>query len=272
MLNPQIYIVIAVAVAVIVGFLSGKVHYALVGIFGLVSLQVTGVLTAEQAWSGFSNTSVVMFASMFVLSAAFRKTSFLFKVQQKLINAKGGERTLVATCLIVAFVFGFFLSATAAAAALVPIAVSIADGSGKSRPRLLKATADGCNLGVETVPIGLSASFYMEYNAYLAACGGQQRFEIWTLMACKLPISIIVLAYIIIFGYKLMPEKIKDVAGEVTRHDITIWYWHLHLECVKLCMSFIDKTSFCFWCGWRTCFHFSKRRFLVILRFLFSPA
>ena len=118
MLNPQIYIVIAVAVAVIVGFLSGKVHYALVGIFCLVSLQVTGVLTAEQAWSGFSNTSVVMFASMFVLSAAFRKTSFLFKVQQKLINAKGGERTLVATCLIVAFVFGFFLSATAAAAAL----------------------------------------------------------------------------------------------------------------------------------------------------------
>ena len=33
-----------------------------------------------------------------------------------------------------------------------------------------------------------------------------------------------------------------------SENTITMWFYHLRLECVKLYMSLIDKTSFCFWC------------------------
>ena len=66
-MSIQIAIVFTVAVLMIVGFSCGKFSYPAVAISVIVALEVTKILSAKEAWSGFASTTAVLFASMFVL-------------------------------------------------------------------------------------------------------------------------------------------------------------------------------------------------------------
>ena len=68
-------ITFVVLIVAIVLYATEKIPLAATSILIVIALSVTGVLSASEALSGFSNTTVVLFACIFVLGGALERTS-----------------------------------------------------------------------------------------------------------------------------------------------------------------------------------------------------
>ena len=110
----ELYIVLAIMAFMIIGFVLNKWPFGLTAMTCCVLLVVTGVYTVPEAFSGLSNQNTVLIAGMFVLSAAFGKTSLLGRIQDKMVALKGknGLVLLVAIYAVI-ILFACFLPTTA---------------------------------------------------------------------------------------------------------------------------------------------------------------
>lgn len=92
-MTTQIGIVLVVFFAFIALIISGKVKMHVAALMIPIALEITGVLSFAQAWSGLTNSSVITMASMFVVGSAISKTSLLGRMSRALIKpgASGSE-------------------------------------------------------------------------------------------------------------------------------------------------------------------------------------
>lgn len=65
-MNPMTITLIVLVLAIVL-YASEKIPLALTSVLIVVSLSLTKVLSASEALGGFSNTTVVLFAAIFVL-------------------------------------------------------------------------------------------------------------------------------------------------------------------------------------------------------------
>ena len=117
----QLIISIIIFVITVILFFSGKFSLGLIGLCAAVALQLTGVLDAATVWNNFTNESVVMFVSLFVLSAGLMKTRLISNFVEKLAKLQGNERKVLWGCLIITMLLAVFMNATAAVATMLPM-------------------------------------------------------------------------------------------------------------------------------------------------------
>ena len=68
-MDPMLITFVVLIVAIVL-YATEKIPLAATSILIVIALSVTGVLSASEALSGFSNTTVVLFACIFVLGGA----------------------------------------------------------------------------------------------------------------------------------------------------------------------------------------------------------
>lgn len=106
-----------------------------------ILLQVTGVLTPAEAWSGFSNTTIISFVMVFAMSAVLKKSSFISDIQKYVHKMNQGTRgkakVLAALGLSTCFLTAF-MNAASATAVIAPIIISVAAKSGISQKKSTK--------------------------------------------------------------------------------------------------------------------------------------
>lgn len=136
-------------------FAIGKTRSDLVAMCALVCLIITGVLTPQEALSGFSNPVVIMMAGLFVVGGAILHTGLAKKISSKLLSLAGGnELRLFILLMIVTAVIGAFVSNTGTVALMMPIVVSLAAKSKTSASRLLMPLAFASSMGGMLTLIG----------------------------------------------------------------------------------------------------------------------
>lgn len=136
-----------ILIAAMILYATEKIPLAATSILIVISLSLTGVLTASEALSGFSNTTVVLFAGIFVLGGALERTSISTKIGNTLYRFKDDERVLITMTIAVTTAFSAFLSNTAVAAILLPIVLSICKSMNMSPSKLLLPMATGAVMG-----------------------------------------------------------------------------------------------------------------------------
>lgn len=92
MLTTDMIIVIAVLALYIVLMLSGKFSFPLCGITGIAILVLSGAVTLQDGFSGFTDKTVIMLAGMFPIAGQLGETSITEKIKERLLSAKGIER------------------------------------------------------------------------------------------------------------------------------------------------------------------------------------
>ena len=108
-------------------FAMGKVRSDLVALCALVALLLTGILTPQEALSGFSNSVVIMMVGLFVVGGAIVQTGLAKKASGKLMTLAGdSELGLFLLLMVVTAVIGAFVSNTGTVALMMPIVVSLA--------------------------------------------------------------------------------------------------------------------------------------------------
>ncbi len=139
----------------IVMFIAGKVRSDIVALCALSALLIFGILTPEEAFSGFSSTVVIMMAGLFVVGGAIFQTGLAKAVSQKIMKLAGeSDLRLFLLVVLVTAGIGAFVSNTGTVALMMPIVVSMATQTGTRPARLLMPLAFASSMGGMLTLIG----------------------------------------------------------------------------------------------------------------------
>lgn len=209
-MSPAIFVLLLM-VAMIVAFASGKFNFAIIALCIPVVLQASGILTAAEAWAGFSNTGVLLFVPLFMLGAVLKKSSFLHhlkKLIRKLGQTRGAKLKILLLFGVCAVLLANFMNATAAIAMMAPLILALSSESKEfSRRGMTKFCADISCATRSILPFGSTLGAYLTANALLEASGTTYRFNILDPLMAKMPFVLIWFAFMVLFGYRFYLKK-----------------------------------------------------------------
>ena len=210
-MTTEIMIVLIVGLIMIACYCSGKFSYPAVAVAVIIVLEITGVLSAKEAWSGFASTTAILFASMFVLAAGLAKTSLLSKLATIIVPEGSSERRAVMGCGLLSIFLTMFSNTSSTMATLMPVCFNVAEKAGISPKRLLKPTVDLSSIWAAVLPVGMGLTAYSVSNELVASLGGDPTFTMLTFMIARLPIVLLITLFIFFVGYKFTPTNYDGV-------------------------------------------------------------
>lgn len=136
-------------------FISGKIRSDVVALSSLVSLILLGILSPEEALSGFSSNIIIMMIGLFVVGGAIFKTGLAKMISRKMMMLAGNsEIKLFLLVMLVTSAIGAFVSNTGTVALMLPVVVSLALSANISPSRLLMPLAFASSMGGMMTLIG----------------------------------------------------------------------------------------------------------------------
>ncbi len=136
-------------------FVDGRIRSDLVAVCATLSLVLFGVLTPEEALSGFAHPIVAMMAGLFVVGGGIFSTGLAGRLGSGMLGLAGKSETRLFVLLMLATSFvGAFVSNTGTVALMLPIVVSMARGAGLPASRFLMPLAFAGSMGGMLTLIG----------------------------------------------------------------------------------------------------------------------
>ncbi|MCK5088434.1 MAG: SLC13 family permease, partial [Hyphomicrobiaceae bacterium] len=143
---PQISLIALLAVTLAL-FIWGRWRHDVVAVLALVASLILGLVTPEEAFTGFSNPAVVTVALVLILSAAIRASGILQRLIRHLEPILQRPNLQVFVFVALVTVLSGFMNNVGALAILMPVAISFAEKAGRSPATLLMPLSFGSLLG-----------------------------------------------------------------------------------------------------------------------------
>lgn len=206
-MDPAVLTLIVLGVAAFF-FVTELIPLAVTAMGASIALGLLGVLTPKQVFSGLSNSTVVLFAGMFVIGAATFQTGLAQRIGITVVHAAGtGEKRLMAAIMIVTIILSSVSSNTATVACLLPVVVQICAVARLAVSPQLMALAVAANVGGTITMIGTPPNILM--SATLSA-SGLQPFGFFEFAWIGIPLSIAGVIYMLTIGRRLCPHGHVD--------------------------------------------------------------
>lgn len=147
-MNTELIILYIILGGTIILFLTNKVRMDVAALLVLVTLAITGLITPQEAISGFSNSAVVTIWSMFILSAALTKTNAAKYLGRSVLKlARKGEAGIITSTMTISGVLAAFMNNIGVAALMLPVTMNLSRRTAISPSKLLIPMAFGTLLG-----------------------------------------------------------------------------------------------------------------------------
>ena len=203
-MDPAITTLCVLAVAAFL-FVTELIPLAVTAMAACTALGILGVLPSKQVYAGLSNSTVVLFGGMFVIGAAMFKTGLAEAVGLWVVNKAGTKEVpLMGAIMIVTIALSAVSSNTGTVACLMPVVIGIAQAANIPASKELMPLAVAANVGGTITMIGTPPNVIVT-GALSAA--GLPSFGFFEFALIGVPLSVIVLAYMLTIGRKTIPVK-----------------------------------------------------------------
>ena len=203
-MDPAITTLCVLAVAAFL-FVTELIPLAVTAMAACTALGILGVLPSKQVYAGLSNSTVVLFGGMFVIGAAMFKTGLAEAVGLWVVNKAGtGEVKLMGAVMLVTIILSSVSSNTGTVACLMPVVIGIANAANIPASKELMPLAVAANVGGTITMIGTPPNVIVT-GALSAA--GLPSFGFFEFALIGVPLSVIVLVYMLTIGRKTIPAK-----------------------------------------------------------------
>ena len=203
-MDPAITTLCVLAVAAFL-FVTELIPLAVTAMAACTALGILGVLPSKQVYAGLSNSTVVLFGGMFVIGAAMFKTGLAEAVGLWVVNKAGtGEVKLMGAVMLVTIILSSVSSNTGTVACLMPVIIGIANAANIPASKELMPLAVAANVGGTITMIGTPPNVIVT-GALSAA--GLPSFGFFEFALIGVPLSVIVLVYMLTIGRKTIPAK-----------------------------------------------------------------
>ncbi len=202
-MNAQILIVIAILVAAVVLFITGKYSPDIVALLVVVALLLSKVLNIADALAGFANPAVITIAAIFVVTAGLTNTGVAAWFGRYLFRAAGRSETrLIALTMGASAMLSLVMNNIASASVLLPGLKSVARRAQVSPSKLMIPLSFGTMLGgMATLftTVNLLANDELHKRGLIP-------FSLWDFFRIGSILLISGILYMVIFGRKLLPS------------------------------------------------------------------
>ena len=224
-------------------FVTELIPLAATAMGGAIACGLLGFIPVKQVFSGLSNSTVVLFAGMFVVGASMFYTGLAQKIGGVVVSMVGtGENSLMFGLMSVGTVLSAFLSNTGTAACLLPVALGICASAKIPASRQLMPLAFACGWGGIITMVGTPPNIIA--NGALQAAGIQDQFGFFEYAWIGIPVSVAGMLYMMFVGKYLLPKQELDadqeIEQEVEANDASATKQYISaaiLVCVVLVMA-----------------------------------
>ncbi len=197
-------IVFGVLAATLVLFVWNRWRYDLVALGALLACALTGVVPADEVFSGIGHPAVISVAAVLVLSRGLLNAGVVDSVARRLMQV--GERPwaqVAALTGIVALSSGF-MNNVGALALFMPVAIWMSRQSGRSPSYLLMPLAFGSLLGGTLTLIGTPPNLII---AGYRAEAGEAPFGMFAFLPVGAAVTVAGVLFIALLGWRLVPQR-----------------------------------------------------------------
>jgi di/tricarboxylate transporter len=203
--GADVILVLAVAGAAAVLFITEKLRVDVAALAILVALVALRVISPGQALYGFANPATATVACMFILSAGLARTGLVEWLARQLdkLAGKGETRLLLVLALAIACVSAFVVN-TATVAIFIPVAMALARRRKVAGSRILMPLSFASQFGGVCTLIGTSTNILV---SSIAVAGGLSAFGLFEFARLGLVMSVVGIAYLAVVGKWLLPRR-----------------------------------------------------------------
>ena len=216
----QTLIVLAVMAVL---FVTEIIPLAITSLGGAITLGLMGIITPKVVFSGLSDSTVVLFAGMFVVGAALFYTGLAQKIGETVVSHAGtSENGLMLAIMLVTATMSAFLSNTGTTAALLPVVVGICAVAKIPASRQLMPLAFAAGIGGIITMVGTPPNIIVSGTLTKF---GEQPFGFFEFAWIGIPLTIATIIFMMLIGKHLLPKHeihdAGDVEQEVAAEDIS---------------------------------------------------
>ena len=151
----EIALVLGILTVSLILFVSEVIRMDLVALLVLSALAVSGLVDAQGAFAGFSNSAVITVWAMFILSEGLTRTGIANIIGNQVMRIAGRrEFSMIFVIMVTAAVLSAFMNNIGVAALMLPVVVSVARRTRIPVSRLLMPLAYATLLGGLMTQIG----------------------------------------------------------------------------------------------------------------------
>lgn len=235
----DIAICFAVLGGVVVLFVWNRLPVEIVAIAATLTLWATGVLTINEAFAGFGDTTVVFIASLFVVSEALDHTGVTAWAGQQVVQRAKDKNRLLTLVMLLCALLTALISVNGAVAALLPMVVVLAVRIGQPTSQFLMPLAFAAHAGSLLALTGTPVNVLVSEAAVDA---GLQRFGFFEFTIVGVPLLIGTVTIVLLFGTRLLPERSGKVIPSDLSEQARILGHHYFLE-GKVAENLITRES-----------------------------
>jgi di/tricarboxylate transporter len=212
-MSAQIWLAFAIVLVVTVLLVTEKLRPDVTAVGLMAFLGLTGLVKPQEAFAGFSQSSLITILSVYILTAGLERTGVTSVIAQQFRRMAGNSETrLLLLIITTGAALSLFMNNVAAVAVILPALVSISRQSNTPASKLLLPLAYAVTLG------GMTTLFTTSNILVNDALHSQNILE--HSMLDFLPLGgLIVLVgglYLLTIGRKLLPEHRSENEGRKT--------------------------------------------------------
>lgn len=137
-MNGELIWVLSLLAIAVVLFATGKVRMDAIALMVIVAFVLSGTLTLNEAFSGFSDPNVILIAALFIIGDGLVRTGVATKMGAWLVSVAGNSETKMLIYLMLTVAgLGAFMRSTGVVAIFIPVVLSVSARMNTSPSRLM---------------------------------------------------------------------------------------------------------------------------------------
>ncbi|NLH45782.1 MAG: SLC13/DASS family transporter [Acholeplasmataceae bacterium] len=194
-------------------FVTELIPLAITATAGAIACGLLGFIPVKTVFAGLSNSTVVLFAGMFVVGASMFHTGLAQKIGTTVVKISGtGENSLMFGIMVVGAGLSSVLSNTGTTACLLPVVLGICSAAKIPASRQLMPLAFAAGLGGVITLVGTPPNI-IAAGALQAA--GFKPFSFFEFAWIGVPLTVAGMIYMMFVGKHLLPKKALDADQEI---------------------------------------------------------
>ncbi len=219
-MNFDTLMTLATIAAVTAGLVVTRVGPDILLLGALSVLLAFGVVTPAEGLSGFANEGMLAIAAFYVISAGLRETGALSALVDRFFKQTGSLRAANLRMMLPVMVMSAFVNNTPVVAAFIPAVRDWARKVGLSPSALLMPLSFAAILGGLCTIVGTSTNLVV--NGLLIAETSSSGLGFFELAAVGVPCALAGVAYVLVAGPRLLPERIPAVEQLTDPREYTV--------------------------------------------------
>ena len=222
LMTLDIAIVLIILGISLILFISEVIRMDLVALLVLGALALTGLVTAEEAFDGFSNGAVITVWAMFILSEGLTRTGIADIIGRQVMKL-GGRRefSMILVIMITGAVLSAFMNNIGVAALMLPVVVDVARRTRIPASRLLMPLAYSTLLGGLMTMIGTPPNLLISESLKRFGFEPFKLFDFTPIGGAVMAVGVI---FVALFGRFLLPKQIAEHGKHVSQRSLRAQY------------------------------------------------